>query len=46
MEKQKKYKKPEAEVVNFSMQDIITGSIPGGNVPDYPLGTLDEDEDL
>ena len=44
MEKQKKYTKPEAEVVNFSLQDIITGSIPGGDVPDYPYGVLSEDE--
>jgi hypothetical protein len=44
MEKQKKYTKPEAEVVNFSLQDIITGSIPGGDVPDYPYGVLGEDE--
>ena len=44
MEKEKKYTKPEVEIVNFSMPDIITGSIGDSNIPDFPHGLGEEDE--
>ena len=46
MEKQKRYKKPEIEVVNFSTPDIITGSIGDSDVPDLPNGILGDEEEV
>ena len=43
MEKQKKYLKPEAEVIEFSNSDIDT--IAGSSVPDFPLGLGGDDEE-
>ena len=45
MEKQKKYVKPEIEVINFSAPDIITGSVGDSSVPDFPLGLGGDDEE-
>ncbi len=44
MEK-KKYTKPKVEIVNFTMPDIITGSIGDSEVPELPNG-LNEEEDI
>ena len=46
MEKEKKYLKPEAEVIEFP--DIATDNIIASNIPDLPngFGGLDGEEDF
>ena len=44
MKKQKKYIKPDAEVISFSIPDIITGSIGDDDVPELPNGYTEEED--
>ena len=46
MEKEKKYLKPEAEVIE--LPDIATDNIIASNIPDLPngFGGFDEEEDF
>ena len=44
MEK-KKYTKPTVEIINFTMPDIITGSIGDSDVPYLPNGMNGDDEE-
>ena len=44
MEK-KKYTKPTVEIINFSMPDIITGSIGDSDVPVLPTGFGGDEEE-